>query len=286
LRLVQINVQISSAGAIAKPVDPELNLETIAPFTRMHLHEVVQIMFPYAHGINLAGWVHLVFFGLLIPAAAIIERRKFRAAATPLPNRLRHFQVTALSLVMLVTISLTVARLEWIELFPRAFPKWGAFLGGALVLAAMIAYMRPRWRRAVERRARVVHLYMPANGTERAWWIAVSVLAGLGEEITWRGVQGALLNNLTGRFWLAAIICAISFAVGHMIQGWRSVIVIIGFALCFHALVWLAGSLYVAMGVHIAYDVAAGISYGRLGRELGYQPAEITQSAAAVVPET
>lgn len=24
------------------------------------------------------------------------------------------------------------------------------------------------------------------------------------------------------------------------------------------------------MAVHIAYDIAAGISYGRLGRELGY----------------
>jgi hypothetical protein len=56
-----------------------------------------------------------------------------------------------------------------------------------------------------------------------------------------------------------------------MIQGWRSAAVILVFALGFHALVWLSGSLYVAMAVHIAYDVTAGISYGRLGRELGYQ---------------
>jgi membrane protease YdiL (CAAX protease family) len=41
-------------------------------------------------------------------------------------------------------------------------------------------------------------------------------------------------------------------------------------ALGFHALVWRAGSLYVAMAVHVAYDITAGITYGRLGKELGY----------------
>jgi membrane protease YdiL (CAAX protease family) len=243
-------------------------------------------MFPFTHEINFAGWFHLAFFGLLIPASAFVQWRLFEKAAKPLPGRLRHLQTTALEIVMLAALSLAVARLERIELFPRAFPKWRALLGGVLILAAMIVYMRPRWRRAVERCARVVYLYMPANATERAWWIGVAVLAGVGEEITWRGVQGGLLNNLTGNFWLAALICAISFGIGHMIQGWRSVIVVIAFALCFHALVWLAGSLYVAMAVHIAYDVTAGISYGRLGRELGYEPNETTERSSAVTPET
>jgi hypothetical protein len=54
----------------------------------------------------------------------------------------------------------------------------------------------------------------------------------------------------------------------HIIQGWRSVAVIVVFALGFHTLVWLAGSLYVAIAVHVAYDITAGISYGKLGREL------------------
>ena len=244
-------------------------------------------MFPFAYQINYAGWFHLLFFGLLIPASAFLERLKFvKTAATALPSRLRHFQGTVLSIVLLAAISLAVARWERIELFPRAFPGWRALLGGAVILAAMIAYMRPRWRRAVERRARIVHLYMPANATERAWWIAVAVLAGVGEEITWRGVQGGLLNHFTGRFWIGALVCAISFGFGHMIQGWRSVIVVIAFALGFHALVWLAGSLYVAMAVHIAYDLTAGISYGRLGRELGYSPGDTSEPSGAIVPET
>ena len=102
-------------------------------------------------------------------------------------------------------------------------------------------------------------------------WIAVAVLAGISEEITWRGVQAGLAFSLTRNVLIAILFCSISFSAGHMIQGWRSAAVILVLALGFHALVWLSGSLYVAMAVHIAYDVTAGISYGRLGRELGYQ---------------
>ena len=47
------------------------------------------------------------------------------------------------------------------------------------------------------------------------------------------------------------------------------------------ALVWLAGSLYVAMAVHVVYDITAGITYGRLGRELGYVPRAATPGSSA-----
>jgi hypothetical protein len=40
------------------------------------------------------------------------------------------------------------------------------------------------------------------------------------------------------------------------------------FALCFQLLVWLAGSLYVAMVVHVAYNITAGLAYCRFRREL------------------
>src|SRR6185436_18860320 len=104
-------------------------------------------------------------------------------------------------------------------------------------------------------------------------WIAVSLLAGIGEEITWRGVQTGLLAAATGSYGVATILSALSFGGAHMIQGWRSASVIVVFALGFQALVWLTGSLYVAMAVHVVYDITAGIAYGRLGRELGFSPA-------------
>jgi membrane protease YdiL (CAAX protease family) len=228
-------------------------------------------MFPYVYEINFGGWFHLLYFGLIIPGMAISQARKFRDPQKPLPNRLSHFQRTAFMLVFFGAISLLIARSEWMQLFPRAIPPWRALLAGILMFVVAVVLMRPRWRRAVERRTRVVHLFMPANATERAWWIAVAVLAGISEETTWRGVQAGLAMFLTKRVLIAILFCSISFAAGHIIQGWKSAVVIMVFALGFHALIWLSGSLYVAMAVHIAYDITAGISYGRLGRELGYQ---------------
>jgi membrane protease YdiL (CAAX protease family) len=209
-----------------------------------------------------------VYFGVLLPALAVQQRKKLLPTDQPLPNRLRYFQKTAFGLATLATLSLVVAKVQRLAIFPRSLPPKSAVIAGVAVFATAVAYMRPRWRRAVERKARVVHLYMPANAMERAWWIAVAVLAGVGEEITWRGVQAALVGVITADYWVAALFCSASFGLVHAIQGWRSVIVIVVFALGFHMLVWLAGSLYVAMAVHVAYDITAGISYGRLGREL------------------
>jgi membrane protease YdiL (CAAX protease family) len=187
-----------------------------------------------------------------------------------LPDRLRYFQRTTVVLLLLATMSLLVAKVQWISLFPPALPGPSALAAGVVLYAAAVAFMRPRWRRAVERRVQVVHFFMPANAAERAWWIAVSILAGVGEEITWRGVQAALVGAITGSFWLAALVCSISFGLAHFVQGWKSAALITVFALGFHTLVWLGESLYVAMAVHVAYDLTAGITYGRLGREFGY----------------
>jgi len=228
-------------------------------------------MFPFVYKISLLGWFHLFLFGLVLPGMVIVQAGKLRDRQWPLPSRRQHFQARTLELAMFGAISLVVARVGRIELFPRAMPPWPAVLAGLAMLAITLAFMRPRWRRAVERRARIVYFFMPENGSERVWWIVVAVLAGVGEEITWRGVQAALTGSLTGSAWIAAIVCALSFGAAHYNQGWKSAASIVLFALGFHLLVWLSGSLYVAMAVHVTYDIVAGLSYGRLGRELGYR---------------
>ena len=237
-------------------------------------------MFPFVYQINPAGLFHLAYFGFLLPFFAVVRAKHFANAERPLPNRLLHFRRTAATLVLFGGLSLWVAHFEWIGLFPRTLPPWRAVGAGVLMLVVAVAAMRPRWRRAVERGTRVVYLFMPANATERAWWIIVAILAGVTEEITWRGVQAELAYKAFGNFGIAMLFCAASFGIAHIVQGWKTVAVIALFALAFHLLVWLSGSLYVAMAVHIAYDITAGISYGRLGRELDYRPGAKTDAPA------
>jgi membrane protease YdiL (CAAX protease family) len=185
---------------------------------------------------------------------------------------LRHFQITAFEILMFTTISIAVAWVEWIPLFPRALPHFKGVIAGVAFYVAAVAFMRPRWRRAVETRVRVVHFFMPANAVEQGWWIAISFLAGIGEEIVWRGVQATLLVRLTGSFVIAALLSSISFGLAHFVQGWKSAAIISVFALGGHSIVWLSGSLYMAMAVHVVYDLTAGFNYARLGKELGYVP--------------
>jgi membrane protease YdiL (CAAX protease family) len=241
-------------------------------------------MFPFVYKINPAGWVHLVYFGVVLPVFAVTQARKFAQAHKALPNRVHQFRNTSLTLAAFGGLSLFVARSEGMELFPRTMPSWRAFGAGLLMYFIAVVAMRPRWRKAVERRARVVYLFMPTNATERFWWIVVAVLAGVSEEITWRGVQAGLAYKLLGTASLGAICCAASFGFGHIIQGWKGACIILVFALAFHLLVWLSGSLYIAMAVHIIYDITAGLNYSRLGKELGYTP-ETTSESPAVASE-
>jgi membrane protease YdiL (CAAX protease family) len=228
-------------------------------------------MFPFVYEINPIGWLHLFYFGLLLPFFAVLRRQKFHNVNEQLPDRLLHFRRTAATLVAFGAWSLFVARSERIELFPRTLPPWRGIGAGLLMYVVTVMLMRGRWRRAVEKRLRIVYLFMPSTRSERAWWIIVAVLAGITEEITWRGVQAGLSIAFTRNILSAILFCSISFGVAHIVQGWKTVVIIFVFALGFHTLVWLSGSLYVAMAVHVAYDITAGISYGRLGRALGYQ---------------
>jgi membrane protease YdiL (CAAX protease family) len=226
----------------------------------------------FEYRMSLAGWLHLGYFGLFIPFLVIRSRKRLVRPGQVLPNRLRHFRITAFEILMFTTISIAVAWVEWIPLFPRALPQFKGVIAGVALYAAAVAFMRPRWRRAVESRTRVVHFFMPANAVEQGWWIAISFLAGIGEEIVWRGVQATLLVRLTGSFVIAALLSSISFGLAHFVQGWKSAAIISVFALCGHSIVWLSGSLYVVMAVHVAYDLTAGFNYSRLGKELGYVP--------------
>ncbi len=218
---------------------------------------------------TLSGWLHLAFFGLVIPVAAWRTKR-ILAELDVLPDRSPHFLVLIAQLVLFGGFSLLVARLSGIDLFPPRLPSVRDWLAGALMLAGTIVVLRPWWRRAVLEQKRILHLFMPRNATERWLWVGTSAVAAVSEEITWRGVQFALVWTVTGSALAAGAVCAVLFGLAHLAQGWRSAAAIVVFAGAFHGLVWITGSLYVAMAVHFLYDLIAGLEYARLGRVLGH----------------
>jgi membrane protease YdiL (CAAX protease family) len=223
--------------------------------------------------IGIAGFSHLFFFCLLLPWAAVQSAR--RLATRPYPQRRKFFAAVLLQHFLFVGLSLAVA---WVEGIPlNDWPKNIGFsiMIAAFFLGAIVSIMIPHWKQNVLTRERKVYLFMPRGATEKSLWVLISLVAGIGEEIIYRGVTWTLFTRLTGSIWLAAVIASIVFAFSHYMQGWKSMLAIFGFALIFHIIVWLTGSLLPAMFVHFLYDLTAGMTYSYFGEKLGYPREEI-----------
>lgn len=222
-----------------------------------------------AEALGPTGWFFLFFHGLYVPWKAWRSRARLAGAPT-LPPRATHFTNTIVMLVLLLPISLAVAYLHHMELYPLAWPHPVGWLLGAFVLAAMLVLMVPRWRTAVDKRDRRLYFFMPHGANEKALWVGVSATAAFVEETTYRGVLFTLLLWTTGEAAIAAVAAAAIFALAHAFQSRLSTAIVFVYGLLFQILALVSGSLYVPMLVHFLYDVAAGFTYSWLGDRDGY----------------
>jgi len=217
--------------------------------------------------ISIPAWIFVVFVTAVVPWAVLRNRESALAMASiPLAAR---FYAMLLPQLALGILALAIGALEGVELFPARAPSWLAWFAGLGFLTVAVVLVRPYWRRSILEQKPTWRLFAPANATERRMWVVLSLAAGVGEELVWRGVLPALILTITASPVVAIAISVLSFALAHAIQGARSVLAIAAIAAGFHALVALSGSLYVAMTVHFAYDVAAGFTYAQFARELG-----------------
>ena len=120
---------------------------------------------------------------------------------------------------------------------------------------------------------------MPADAVEMALWIAVAIMAGVAEEMVYRGVFSHLATRLTGSMAAAWALAVLAFTIAHANQGIKSMGMIALFSLVAHALVYLSGTLLFVIVLHAAYDVSAAFDYVRLGRQLGYPLHELPDAA-------
>ncbi|HZN55970.1 MAG TPA: CPBP family intramembrane glutamic endopeptidase [Candidatus Polarisedimenticolaceae bacterium] len=219
--------------------------------------------------LGLPGYYHLALFGVLLPYVAIRSGSVLKSRALPTPKA-RYFIRQIVTLAVLGGISVGIARVVGIPLFPRELPPARSVALGAAILVALVVLMRPRWRRRVAERSRNAWLFMPRTPRERLLWAGCSLAAGISEEITYRGVMFALLWWMTGHALTAALIAAAVFSISHFLQGWTSMAIIFAIALSMQMLAWTSGSLYIGMAVHALYDLAAGLFYGAYGEKLDY----------------
>jgi len=228
-----------------------------------------------------AGLFFLIFHAGFIPWAVLRSRKKLGDRLPQIVLK-KHLVGTIVQLALFFVLAMGVAHVEWIELFSAPTFRIVDAGAGAAMLAIAIAVMTPRWKRNVERGAPLVKLFAPHTPGERALWLGVSAMAALAEECTYRGVMFVLVARISGSELGSAAFCSAIFAIVHMVQGPKTAVVIGVFALAFHGLVALTGSLYVAMAVHFLYDATAGFMYGH------FDSIRVQSAAAepAAVPES
>ena len=97
---------------------------------------------------------------------------------------------------------------------------------------------------------------LPDSYPERHWFIALSITAGVCEEILFRGFLTRYLTvNFHFPLYAAVLITAVAFGLNHIYQGYRGVLqtAIVGLALS--GIYLLTGNLLLPMLIHAALDL-------------------------------
>ena len=101
---------------------------------------------------------------------------------------------------------------------------------------------------------------LPRTALEKVFWIALSISAGVAEELCFRGFVITRLTILTGSIWPGVLIGSLSFGLGHLYQGWAGVVIIGIYGVLFSLLFVARGSLVPCIIAHMLQDILAAFA--------------------------
>lgn len=208
---------------------------------------------------------------LLVDGFVFVPRFRARVAAGAPDARLAGyrraaFAQTGITLVMLV--GWIASGRSWVAL--GLVPAGGvrlfvAFALIAVILALFVAQVRGIRVVAASAEKRDAHrgrfaelaFMLPGNADEYRWFLVLSGVAGVCEELMCRGYLVWVLQAYVGML-PAVVLSAAIFGVGHMYQGWRGVLKTGAVGLVMSAIVLAGGWLVPAMLVHALIDATSG----------------------------
>jgi len=208
--------------------------------------------------------VHVTLFLVLVPWLSL---KAARIGRVPDPaKRLSYYRNVCMQLAAFGLLSGCVA-------WRLGIPLWGAprhpllsWTAAADLVALFFFALAPYRRHRVSRRDPHALATAPGAG-QLPWWALVSLLAGISEELTYRGVVSAILLYAGLPAWAVVLLVSAAFGIAHANRGGLHVAATFVIGALFHLLVLATGSLWPAMAAHAVYDFFAGWSYGWMARE-------------------
>jgi len=141
---------------------------------------------------------------------------------------------------------------------------WTGYGLSALVSAALLIQVRsvlrnPESLASMRDKFSAVMFLLPHTPRERRTFDAVSVTAGVCEEVIFRGYLIAYLMAVFGApFWVAALLSSVVFGFAHAYQGPLGIPRTAAVGGLLALLYGLTGSLWAPMVVHAVMDIASG----------------------------
>lgn len=215
-----------------------------------------------------ALYVALIAIGLFIDSLVLWPRFLRRSEAEPARARVWLWSSSIVILWTLVAAGVALwmfERRSWTELRLVAPRGWRILGTIVLLLAVVVFYARTvaTIRRARRSNKRIkfskdAARRAPHTRAELAWWMALSVSAGICEEFVFRGYLIWLLQPVLGS-WFAAAASLIVFAAAHAYQGAKGVLAVGVVGALLTLIVLVFGSLVPAIAVHMLIDGAEGL---------------------------
>jgi membrane protease YdiL (CAAX protease family) len=221
--------------------------------------------------VTLVEILHLLILVALVVVLPIWDRGETRRLKTSTDPRVRVQSyrkivayLWAMALVLLATIPFQ--QLFTAPPLPVDLGRWrgsGLALGITislaigLILPVILVRRSPEQRSKVLAPLRAIAFFLPRTGEERAWFAAVSVTAGICEEIIFRGFLIRYLDALPLGLgiWAGAVVAAVIFGIDHGYQGWTGMITTGIMALVFTALFFITGTLWIPIVIHALVDL-------------------------------
>jgi uncharacterized protein len=212
---------------------------------------------------------HVIALALVFvaPAWDYFETKRLKASADPRRRVRWYAKIIVFSWIFALG---TCAAFGWKSVFRiAASASWlpeghivrvlvaGALIGGmaAQVVMLLAIHASEKTRAKIAEALRPMYFILPVTREERRWWIAVSLTAGVCEEIVYRGfLIPYFMVHANLPVTLAIIASSLVFGMAHIYQGLRGAIGAALLGMVFAVLFVMTGNLWVPITLHALID--------------------------------
>lgn len=212
---------------------------------------------------------------LIVPAWSILRGRQM-AAHPDAPLRSQYLWMIARGgIVCVLVVGLWMLQSRPLAALGLDIPlgqpgRYGLLVAAILAVAALAVIVSVerlvKPQRLAQMRAQMREMkILPRREGELAWWIGVALMAGVWEELLYRGFLIGFFAPRTGAAG-AVLLSTLVFAIPHVYQGWRGIPRSGAVGLAFGLLYVWTRSLWWLMALHALVDLFGGFVAWRIVR--------------------